>query len=431
MTAPPGAADPAPQAGPPIGLGIAGLGMAGAVMVQAAAAHDGYVLRAAADPHPAPRAALARDFDATVYDDVRALCADPAVEVVYIATPHQFHAPHAILAAEHGKHVILEKPMALTLADCDAIIAAVARRRVHLIVGHTHAFDPAVQVMRRLIAGGALGRLGMIHSFNYTNFLYRPRRPEELDTAQGGGILFNQVPHQIDIVRLLAGGLVRSVRAQTTALDPARPTEGSCAALLQFDNGAAASLIYSGYDYFDSDAWHFGIGERGAPKTVDPGAARRALARNADEVRARTEAFAYGSSTAGLPAHQPHFGITIVTCEKGELRASADGLIKYDTMGPTNIDIERSPGMPGRREVLDEMSRALRRGVQPTHDGRWGKATLEVALAILQSAREGTEVALSHQVAVPAPEADSDQKTRAEAAARIVDWPAAGIYAKD
>ena len=120
--------------------------------------------------------------------------------------------------------------------------------------------------MRRSIASGELGRLGMIHSFNYTNFLYRPRRPEELDTAQGGGILFNQVPHQIDMVRLLAGGLVRSVRAQTTALDPARPTEGSCAALLQFENGAAASLVYSGYDYFDSDEWHFNISERGTPK---------------------------------------------------------------------------------------------------------------------------------------------------------------------
>ena len=126
----------------PIGLGIAGLGMAGAVMVQAAMAHPGYVLRAAADPYPAPRAAFARDFNAKAYDDIGALCADPAVEVVYIATPHQFHKPHAILAAEHGKHIILEKPMALTLADCDAIIAAVEQAKVQLIVGHTHSFDP-------------------------------------------------------------------------------------------------------------------------------------------------------------------------------------------------------------------------------------------------------------------------------------------------
>ena len=110
------------------------------------------------------------------------------------------------LAAEHGKHIILEKPMALTLAECDAIIAAVERHKVHLIVGHTHAFDPAVRLMREIIARGELGKLGLIHSFNYTNYLYRPRRPEELDTAKGGGILFNQVPHQIDTARLLAGG---------------------------------------------------------------------------------------------------------------------------------------------------------------------------------------------------------------------------------
>ena len=156
-----------------------------------------------ADPHPGPREAFARDHNARAYADVQMLVADPAVQVVYIATPHQFHAPHAILAAEHGKHIILEKPMALTLADCDAIIAAVERHKVHLIVGHTHAFDPAVRLMRDIIARGELGRLGLIHSFNYTNYLYRPRRPEELDTAQGGGILFNQVPHQIDTARLL------------------------------------------------------------------------------------------------------------------------------------------------------------------------------------------------------------------------------------
>jgi phthalate 4,5-cis-dihydrodiol dehydrogenase len=385
----------------PIGLGIAGLGMAGAVMVRAAAGHGGYALRAAADPHPAPRAAFGRDFDAKVYDDIGALCADPAVEVVYIATPHQFHAPHAILAAEHGKHIVLEKPMALTLADCDAIIAATERAGVHLIVGHTHAFDPAVREMRRVVASGTLGRLGMIHSFNYTNFLYRPRRPEELDTAQGGGILFNQVPHQIDIARLLAGGLTRSVRAQVTALDSARPTEGSCAALVQFDHGVAAALAYSGYDYFDSDEWHFGIGERGAPKTIDHGAARRALNNIPDEVRARTETFAYGSSDTAVPAHQPHFGITIVTCEKGELRASADGVLVYDASGRRELPLPRSATMPGRSEVLDDMLAAIRSGHAPLHDGRWGKANVEVSLAILQSARERRGVMLRHQVAAP------------------------------
>jgi phthalate 4,5-cis-dihydrodiol dehydrogenase len=364
------------------------------------------VLRGAADPHAEPRAAFVRDFNASAYRDVAELVADPAVEVVYIATPHQFHAEHARLAAERGKHIILEKPMALTLADCDAIIAAVERHKVHLIVGHTHAFDPAVRAIRKLIASGEMGALGMINSFNYTNFLYRPRRPEELDTSKGGGILFNQVPHQIDTARLIGGGRVRSVRAQASVLDPSRPTEGNCVAFLQFENGAAASLVYSGYDHFDSDEWHFNVAERGADKTVAHGSAQRALAGAAEEASLRTKNYAYSSGNPPLPAHQPHFGLTIVTCAKGDLRASADGVFVYDASGKRELPLPPAAGMGGRREVLDDMHSAIRTGRKPIHDGRWGKATVEVALAILSSAREGREVMLKHQVSVD----DSGQK---------------------
>jgi phthalate 4,5-cis-dihydrodiol dehydrogenase len=398
--APGSAGTPAP--GARIGLGIAGLGMAGAVMVRAAAAHPGVALRAAADPHPAPRAAFERDFDAAAYSDIRALCADPAVEIVYIATPHQFHAEHAELAAQSGKHIILEKPMALTLGDCDRIIAAVERHGVHLVVGHTHAFDPVVREMRRIVASGDLGALGMIAAWNYTNYLYRPRRPEELDTARGGGILFNQVPHQIDMVRLIGGGLVRSVRAQVTALDPARPTEGSAVCFLEFAGGAAASLVYAGYDFFDSDELHFWIGERGASKPPDQhGAARRALAgRRAEETRLRVERFAYGADAGPPPQHQPHFGLMIVTCAGGELRASADGLFIYDGDGRRELALPQSAAMPGRSEVLDDMIAAVRTGRRPLHDGRWAKANVEVSQALLQSARERREIMLAHQVAV-------------------------------
>jgi phthalate 4,5-cis-dihydrodiol dehydrogenase len=271
---------------------------------------------------------------------------------------------------------------------------------VHLIVGHTHAFDPPVRLMRDIIAGGELGKLGLIHSLNYTNYLYRPRRPEELDTSLGGGILFNQVPHQIDTARLLGGGLVRSVRASTTRLDPSRPTEASCAALLQFGNGATASLVYSGYDHFDSDEWHFGLSERGAPKNIEHGAARRALAKATDETKTRIETFAYGAASGELPPHQPHFGVTIVTSAEGDMRASADGVTIYDRDGMRQVSIPRGGSVPGRREVLDDMRVAIRSGNPPVHNGRWGKATVEVALAILQSARDGREVVLEHQVAV-------------------------------
>jgi phthalate 4,5-cis-dihydrodiol dehydrogenase len=384
----------------PIGLAIAGLGMAGAVMVRAAVAHPGVKLVTVAEPNFETRNAFVRDFDMPSYAQVFELCDDRRVEAVYVATPHQFHAPHAISLAKAGKHIILEKPMALTLADCDAIINAVDRAGVRLIVGHTHAFDPAVRAMARIVGSGELGPLGMIAAWNYTNFLYRPRRPEELDTAQGGGILFNQLPHQIDIVRTIAGGRLRSVRAQATRLDPARPTEGSAIAFLEFENGVAASLVYGGDDFFDSDELHFWIGERGAAKPPDQqGAARRALAaRAADESRLRVERYAYGAPEGPPPEHQPHFGLIVVTCARGEMRASADGLFIYDQNGKREVALPTSLSMPGRSEVLDDMIAAIRKGQKPLHDGRWGKANVEVTLAILRSARERREVMLEHQM---------------------------------
>jgi phthalate 4,5-cis-dihydrodiol dehydrogenase len=384
-----------------IGLGIVGLGMAGAVMVHAAARHPGFRIAAAAELHAAPRAAFARDFKANAYADVRRLYDDPAVDSVYIATPHQFHAEHACFAAAAGKHVILEKPMALTVADCDAIIAAVEKAGVHLVVGHTHAFDPAIRAMRVMIASGELGRLGMIASWNYTNYLYRPRRPEELDTAKGGGILFNQLPHQIDVVRLLGSGRVKSVRAHAGGLDPTRPTEGHAVAFLSFENGAAASLVYGGYDFFDSDELHGWISERGDPKQPAHGAARRALAAGSgNEAKLRTANYAYGAADGAEPPHQPHFGLTIATCARGELRGSADGVFVYGEDGRREIALPEGPRFTGRGNVLDDLAAAIRTGRRPVHDGRWGKATLEVALAIQTSAREGREVGLEHQVGV-------------------------------
>ena len=250
---------------PPIGLGIAGLGLAGAMMIRAARLDPGFKMVAGMDPLPRPRETFVQDFGARTYDDFDALCRDRSVEAVYISSPHEFHPSQAIAALEHGKHVLVEKPLARSLADCDRVIDAADRAGRHLIVGHTHGFDPNVREIGRLVASGEMGRLAMILNFNYTDFLYRPRRPEELDTARGGGITFNQVMHQIEIARTI-GGLVRSVRANTGILAPARPTEGNCTAFLEFESGGAATLVYSAYDFFDSDAFHHQVAEGGNPK---------------------------------------------------------------------------------------------------------------------------------------------------------------------
>ena len=89
---------------------------------------------------------MSAEFAGRVYPDAEALCGDPDVEVVYVATPHQLHAEHAILAAMRGKHVLVEKPMALTLRDCDAMARAADAAGVRLIVGPSHTWPPVVFV---------------------------------------------------------------------------------------------------------------------------------------------------------------------------------------------------------------------------------------------------------------------------------------------
>ncbi len=262
--------------GKPIALGIAGLGLAGAFMIRAAIVHPNFRLAAAADPLPRPREAFTRDFGAPAYASFAELCRDPNVEAIYIGSPHPLHPDQAIEAIRHGKHVIVEKPLALTLADCDRVIAEAEAASVELIVGHTHGFDINIRAMRRLIRSGDFGRLGMIVALNYSDFLMRPRRPDELDTARGGGILFNQVTHQIEIVRTLGGGMVRSVRANAGGLERLRPTEGHCSALLEFEDGAAATLVLSSYDFFDSDEFHYWIAEGGTEKPRDRHGSSRA-----------------------------------------------------------------------------------------------------------------------------------------------------------
>ena len=380
-------------------LGVAGLGRAFTVMLPTFIADSRVALVAAADPRPEARKRFAAEFSASVYPTVEELCADPAVEIVYVATPHQQHAAHAMLAAQHGKHALVEKPMAIALDDCAAMIDAAKRAGVHLVVGHSHSFDAPILRTRDLIASGAYGAVRMITALNYTDFLRRPRRPEELDTAQGGGAVFNQAAHQVDIVRLLGGGRVEAVRAATGAWDPKRPTEGAYSALLTFADGAFASLSYSGYGHFDSDEFQGWVGEMGqakAPYARVP----LAFATIADEAafkHARNYGgAAYRPAAAQDLAHQ-HFGTIIVSCEHADLRPLPNGVMIYQN-GAARLDPLPLPAVP-RAEVIDELYGAVVTGTPPLHDGAWAMATMEVCLAMLRSSQEGRDVALAHQVA--------------------------------
>ena len=376
-------------------IGVLGLSRGFVLMRPTFLADPRCQLVAAADPRPEARAAFEAEFAGRTYETAQALCADPEVEVIYIASPHQFHAEQAVLAARHGKHVLVEKPMALTLAECAAMQAAARDAGVHLIVGPSHSYDAPVACAADLIASGAHGAVRMITAMTFTDFLYRPRRPEELDTARGGGVVFSQAAHQVDVVRRLAGSPVRSVRAQTGAWDPDRPTEGAYQAFLAFEGGATATLTYSGYARYDSDVLMDWIGETGLAK--DPalyGAARLKLAGAAEDALKRQRA--YGSGPADPPdptRRHEHFGHVIASCERADLRPTASGVEIYADDARRTIDLP--PTSAPRAGVIHELWRAVVAGAPPLHDAAWGSHNLAVCLAILKSSSEGREVALS------------------------------------
>src|SRR5262249_20882496 len=135
-------------------LGVAGLGRAFGVMLPTFTGDPRVTLVAAADTRPEARQRFATDFSARSFSTVEELCADPNVEAIYIATPHQSHAQHATLAAQHGKHLLIEKPMALALDDCAKIIDEAKSAGVHIIVGHSHSFDAPVMRLRALVQAG-------------------------------------------------------------------------------------------------------------------------------------------------------------------------------------------------------------------------------------------------------------------------------------
>ncbi len=383
---------------PRLRLGVAGLGRAFALMAPTLGAHPRVRLVAAADPRAEARERFAAEFGGTAHATVDALCGDPGVDAIYVATPHGLHAEHAIGAARGGKHLLVEKPMALTLAECDAMIGAAQDAGVALVVGPSHGGDAPVRRTRALIESGAHGRLRMITALAFTDFVYRPRHAAELDAAQGGGVIYSQAAHQVDVVRHLAGGRARSVRATAGAWDAARPIDGAYAAFMTFEDGVAATLTYSGYAHFDSDELCGWVGEMGYAKDRGRHAVGPAAAAPPEAALRHARMYGASGAVAGAPVAHPQFGLVIASCERADLRPGPHGVTIYDHRGE-HLDALPAPALP-RADVIDELCDAAAGTRAAVHSGAWGRATLEACLAILASTRDNREIALERQVAL-------------------------------
>lgn len=388
-------------------LGMAGLGVASTQIMPPIAKLPFIKITAAADRRADAVAKFREQYQGEGFTSVEELCASPNIDAVYIATPNSLHAEHAIVAAKNKKHIIVEKPMAMNLAECDAMNEAADKYGVKLLCGHTHSFDPPIRKMREIVKSGELGQLCMINTWNYNEFMYRPRMKHEL--AMTRGVVLNQGPHHVDIVRLIGGGLVRSVRAMTGIWDPAREWEGSYSCFLEFADGTPATLVYSGYGFFDTAELFSWVGEGGQHRVPETNLnVRKSLrqVRSAEEEEQLKEGMRFGGKREGEYSHvwsgerkQPFFGHTVVSCQKGDIRQTPDGLKIYGETEQREIHLPA--GSRGREAEVEELYDAVVNGRPVFHGGRWGAATLEVCLAMLESAKQRKEILLSHQVASP------------------------------
>jgi phthalate 4,5-cis-dihydrodiol dehydrogenase len=387
-------------------LGIAGIGIAAEqVLPNIGAIADTVRLTAVADVRAeALRAFGVRHPGVHLFDSVDALCASDDVDVVWIATPNQLHAAHAVMAAGHGKHVVCEKPMATTIDECNAIVTAVEAAGVKYVQGHSKIYYAVLRRMREVIKSGELGRVTQINTWNFNDWLIRPRTPAEERTDFGTGPVFRQAPHQIDIVRYLAGSPVSSVRAVTARREAGSPeTESDYTALLTFADGAAATLVFNAQGYFDIVDLTWGIGESGY-RSLNPGSIRPAERRGPmspeEKSRFQQDGDPYGRGRDGGEDKRslrkpPFFGLTVVHCERGVVRQSPDGVFVYDRDGRRELACGAGY-LRGAAELM-ELADALAGEREPFLDAAWGRATLEVCVSILESAAQRRELTLNYQ----------------------------------
>ena len=387
---------------PVLRFGLIGLGGGGRSLLRAFREHPAIRLTAAADVRPEALDEFSREYGGDTFLSAEELCRSPNVDAVWVATPNHLHAGHAIMAAEHHKHVVVSKPMAVTLDECQDMVAACETYGVRLLAGHTQSLLPGIRRMAELVRSGDFGRLGMVHCWHYTPWIYRPRMPEELDLAKGGGAVYRQAPHQIDIVRLIGGGLVRSVRAMTAIWDVTRPVPGAFVTYLEFEDGTPATIVYSGYGHFDASELTFGLGGffsgRGRVLVAS------GLSAAAEQMLKDSERDTAGVNPQPPPAGAKSvpsvpFGLTIASCARADLRQSPSGITAYGHHGQRH-EIPVPGPVPRGWAELQELYDAVVYDKPVAHDGRWGLATQEVVSAVMRSAEERREVFLKHQVAV-------------------------------
>jgi UDP-N-acetyl-2-amino-2-deoxyglucuronate dehydrogenase len=338
-----------------LGFGIVGCGLISDWHARAVEAIEGAYLVGVTDVNKDAREKTALKYGVRSFDSLEQMLNNKEIDVVSICTPSGLHAPLTIKAANAGKHIILEKPMALNLKESDEIIEACDKNNVKLTVISQLRFTDSVARVKAALAEGLLGRIimGNVYMKYYRSQEYYDqsswRGTWKMD---GGGALMNQGIHGIDLLQYIMGD-VKSVFAHTRTLARNIETEDSAIAILEFENGALGSIE--------------------GTTSIYPGFSR----------------------------------VLEVNGSKGTIALQEDSIIKWIIEGkdaPEGI-LERETsnksasnpadfGIEGHIAQITDMVNAIREDRKPLVDQHEGRKPIEIIMAVYESSRTGKLVTL-------------------------------------
>ena len=344
------------------GFGIVGTGVIAAMHAAAIATLPGARLAAVTDVAAGAAAAFAATRGCAAEPGLDALLARPDVDVVCVCVPSGLHAEVGVRAARAGKHLVVEKPIDVTLAAADRLIEAARTAGVALTVISQHRFDPGLLELKRLLGDGVLGRLVLAEASTkwYRTQAYYDSAAWRGTWAMDGGSLLNQGIHYVDLLRWCMGPV-----AEVTALCATQAhqveVEDTALAIVRFGSGAVGTIL---------------------------------------------------SSTAAFPGFPQRLEVTgtdgTVIVEDGRIVRRAFGTQSGDTgpgdagpgdgAGPGAIGAAADPAaieVASHAAQIADLLAAIEEGRAPAVDGQAGRDALEIVCAVYESARTGSPVRLT------------------------------------
>ncbi|MEZ4616562.1 MAG: Gfo/Idh/MocA family oxidoreductase [Caldilineaceae bacterium] len=279
-------------------------------------------------------------------------------DITIILTPHPFHAAIAIDALNAGSHVLVEKPMAVQVAEADAMIAAAKQNNRLIAVNFQQRFRPEVEAARQLIENGQLGeiqRVTQVEPWLRTVAYYKSAGWRGTWKGEGGGVLMNQAPHSLDLLCHLAG-MPKRVVAWNRTLRHSIEVEDTSMAMLEWENGALGSIFFS---------------------TAEAGQRRIEIV-----------------GTGGILNISEGGTITFQRYEPNLVEHILHSPERFAAPQMVDEEIPLNHGLGKHIEVYQDLHRAIATGTSVRADGVQGRMSLELANAIIYSSYRGHDVTL-------------------------------------